>query len=269
MKLFFNSSMPRSGSELLQVLLHQNPDIYASPTSPLLEYQFGARSNYELSEVRSQPPEMMRKAFMSMCKGMSESYYESITDRPNVIDKNRGWLYYYNWVDKWYPQPKMVCMVRDIRDTLCSMERVFQDNRHRPIGPDNPAEMQNITFQQRCNYWLNSQPIGLALQRLYEATENQLPILYIRYEDLVENPQNELNRWYDFTELEIFQHNFENVEKLVQEDSSVFGPYGDHTIKPVVKPPEKTWRDILTVTLSEGIVNNNKWFYELFYPNII
>ena len=53
--LFFNSSMPQAGSELIQVLMHQNPDIYASPTSPLLEFLFGARSNMELPEVKSQP----------------------------------------------------------------------------------------------------------------------------------------------------------------------------------------------------------------------
>lgn len=56
-RLFFNSSMPRSGSELLQVILHQNPLIYASSTSPLLEYQFGARNNYNLPEVMSQEPD--------------------------------------------------------------------------------------------------------------------------------------------------------------------------------------------------------------------
>jgi hypothetical protein len=57
-KMFFNSSMPRSGSELLQVILHQNPLIYASSTSPLLEYQFGARVNYNLPEVTSQNAEL-------------------------------------------------------------------------------------------------------------------------------------------------------------------------------------------------------------------
>jgi len=36
-KLFFQSSLPRSGSTMIQNLLSQNPDIYATPTSGCLE----------------------------------------------------------------------------------------------------------------------------------------------------------------------------------------------------------------------------------------
>ena len=59
-QFIFNSSMPRSGSELLQCILHQNDNIYASSTSPVLEYWFGARGNQNLPEVRSQPQELMK-----------------------------------------------------------------------------------------------------------------------------------------------------------------------------------------------------------------
>ena len=38
MKIFFNSSMPRSGSTLLQNILGNNPDIYSTPTSPVFEF---------------------------------------------------------------------------------------------------------------------------------------------------------------------------------------------------------------------------------------
>ena len=144
--------MPRSGSELLQVILHQNPQIYASPTSPLLEYQFAARANYDLPEVKAQASELMQTAFLRMCKGMADSYYSAITDRPIVIDKNRGWAHYYEWVEQWNPDPKIICMVRDIRSIISSMEKVYRKNRHRPIGPDNPTQLQNMTVDQRVNY---------------------------------------------------------------------------------------------------------------------
>ena len=41
--IFFQSSMPRSGSTLLQNVLAQNPEIYATPTSGVLELVFSAR----------------------------------------------------------------------------------------------------------------------------------------------------------------------------------------------------------------------------------
>ena len=61
-KLFFQSSLPRSGSTLLQNLLAQNPDIYATPTSGVLELIFGARANYTTSpEFIAQDAELMKK----------------------------------------------------------------------------------------------------------------------------------------------------------------------------------------------------------------
>ena len=45
-KIFFQSSLPRSGSTLLQNILAQNPDFYATPTSGVLELLYAARANY-------------------------------------------------------------------------------------------------------------------------------------------------------------------------------------------------------------------------------
>jgi hypothetical protein len=36
-KVFYNSSMPRAGSTLIQNILGQNPDLYTTPTSGLFE----------------------------------------------------------------------------------------------------------------------------------------------------------------------------------------------------------------------------------------
>ena len=70
-----NSSLPRSGSELLQCLLMQNPEIYASVTSPLLEYWYGAYGNYDIAEVKSQPKELMKNAFTNFCRSGTFGYY--------------------------------------------------------------------------------------------------------------------------------------------------------------------------------------------------
>jgi len=75
-KLFFQSSMPRSGSTLLQNILAQNPDIYATPTSGVLELVYGARANYTSSlEFKAQDSQLMKKGF-----------YEGITVKKYVVD---------------------------------------------------------------------------------------------------------------------------------------------------------------------------------------
>lgn len=266
-KLVFNASMPRAGSELLQCLLHQNPRIYGSPTSPLLEYQFGARQNYNLPEVKSQDPELMLNAFIKMCAGMAESYYGAITDRPVVIDKNRGWSHYYEWVNQWNPNPKMICVVRDLRAIFASMERIYRANRHSPESIDNPAKLQNMTLAQRIGFWSDSFPVGLAILRTKDLFDRGLAknILFIRYEDLCSNPQKELNRVYDFIEEPHFTHDFESITKEVREDDSFFGMFGRHSIHPALKPHQpNSWEDVIPRELANEIRKSFFWYFDAF-----
>ena len=68
-KIFFQSSLPRSGSTLLQNILAQRDDMYATPTSGVLELLYGARANYTDSpEFKAQDTELMKKAFQSLKK---------------------------------------------------------------------------------------------------------------------------------------------------------------------------------------------------------
>ena len=63
-QIFFQSSLPRSGSTLLQNILGQNTDFYVTPTSGLLELVYAARNNYSTSpEFKAQDAELMKKGF--------------------------------------------------------------------------------------------------------------------------------------------------------------------------------------------------------------
>ena len=60
-KLFFQSSLPRAGSTLLQNIMGQNPDFYVTPTSGVLELVYAARSNYSDSpEFKAQDADTMK-----------------------------------------------------------------------------------------------------------------------------------------------------------------------------------------------------------------
>jgi len=91
-KLFFQSSLPRAGSTMLQNILAQNPDIYATPTSGVLELVFAARANYsESPEFKAQDAETMKKGYTAFCKEGMNAFYNAITDKKYVVDKSRGW----------------------------------------------------------------------------------------------------------------------------------------------------------------------------------
>ena len=77
-KIFYQSSLPRAGSTMLQNIMAQNPDIYATPTSGVLELIFAARSNYTNSpEFKAQDAELMKDGFLNFCKEGMYGFYKS------------------------------------------------------------------------------------------------------------------------------------------------------------------------------------------------
>jgi sulfotransferase len=115
-KIFFQSSLPRAGSTMLQNILALNPDIYATPTSGVLELIYGARENYSNSpEFIAQDKNLMRDGYLAFCKQGMDAFYNEITDKKYVIDKSRGWGVHYDMLETIRgEQPKVICMVRDL-----------------------------------------------------------------------------------------------------------------------------------------------------------
>ena len=109
MDIFFQSSMPRAGSTLLQNILGQNPDFYVTPTSGVLELVFGARMNYTNSpEFKAQDAELMKKGFLNFCNKGLNGFYEGVTDKKYVVDKSRGWGIHYDFLNSFLEEPKIV-----------------------------------------------------------------------------------------------------------------------------------------------------------------
>lgn len=266
-KLFFQSSLPRAGSTLLQNIMGQNPDFYVTPTSGVLELVYAARSNYSDSpEFKAQDADTMKKAFLSFCAGGVYNFFESITDKKYVIDKSRGWGVHYNFLNSFYPNPKIICMIRDPRAIMASMEKNFRKNQHQDSGLVNHAEMTGTTTEKRIDIWVGSQPVGLAMERLYQIVKEGIneKMLFIKFENLTQSPKKEIEKIYNFLELPQFEHDFNNVEQITQEDDQVYGIYGDHTIKSKVEPTKKDYNQVLGTQAANWVKNNYKWFYDTF-----
>ena len=115
-KIFFQSSLPRAGSTLLQNIMGQNPEFYVTPTSGVLELLFGARINYTNGqEFKAQEEELMKKGWLNFCKAGLSGFYDGVTDKPYVIDKSRGWGIHKPFLDTFMDNVKIVCMIRDPR----------------------------------------------------------------------------------------------------------------------------------------------------------
>tara|TARA_R110000772_G_scaffold17946_2_gene49842 strand:+ start:1497 stop:2312 length:816 start_codon:yes stop_codon:yes gene_type:complete len=266
-EIHFQSSLPRSGSTLLQNIIGQNPNFYVTPTSGVLELLYSAREQYSTSpEFQAQDDERMKNGFLAFCDMGMQGFYNAITDKPIILDKSRGWGIHYGFLSTFIKLPKIICMIRDPRSIYSSMEKKFRSNPEKSKGIVNWATGQGVNIEARIKEWSNSPPVGLAFGRLKEIIDRGYAdeILFVKFENLTSQPEIELARIYDYLEEDNFVHDFNNVEQITQEDDTVYGVYGDHKIKKVVKPLTDDYNQILGEVVSQNIYNSYRWFYEYF-----
>ena len=260
--------MPRAGSTLLQNILAQNPSFYVTPTSGLLELIFGARLNYtNTPDFKAQDDALMKKAFLAFSRAGMEAYFKAQTDKPYIIDKSRGWGVHFDLLSLIFDEePKIICMVRDLRQILASMEKKFRQNpdKNRPI--ENHNNLSGTTTLKRAVLHLQTPPVGLALDRLVEIHQRgwNKKILFIRYEDLAAQPKQTLQKVYAYLGVPEFQHNFNEVAQVTQEDDEAYGIPGLHQIRPKVEPLKNDYLDVLGKDTVRFVQANFAWYFSLF-----
>jgi sulfotransferase len=266
-KIFFQSSLPRVGSTVFQNLMNQDERFYASSTSGLLELIYAARHNYtESPEFKAQDAELMKKAFFGFCKEGIHGYYDAITDKPFIMDKSRGHFAHFGFLDSFYPNPKIICLVRSLPDIIASMEKMFRQNQHKSHSIVNHANMQGTSTPKRVDIWFNSPPIGLAVERLSEAIRQGVDkkMLFIKYESLCLHPEMEMKRVYEYLEIPHFQNDFSNIPQTTIEDDEVYGFAGLHTIRPSLEMKPSDAKSILGKDVYDWIMNQYKWYNDYF-----
>ena len=256
-QFYFMSGLPRSGSTLLTALLNQNPNIHASTNSPLLdtihyteEYLLKNSEQYKANPK----PECAHKVLSSI----PYNYYFN-TPENIIVDKSRGWVNQIEHIKDYITkEPKIICPVRDIHDIISSFLYLIQKSSTTSFIDKGLIERNiPITNDNRADYLMSSEgSIGLCYHALSEAYRkgNDKYLLLVDYDDLVKNPQQELNKLYDFLEIPKFTHNFDSVRTKEDEDDSVYQLENMHTVRDKV---EKIHRDN-TKFLSKYILNKYK-----------
>ena len=90
-------------------------------------------------------------------------------------------------------------------------------------------------------------------------------ILFIRYEDLMDNPQEEMTKIYEYLGIPHYEgHDFENISQLTHEDDRVHGIFGDHKLRPKFERKPDDYMEVLGYEISTNIKNHYKWFYDCF-----
>lgn len=267
-RIFYNSSLPRSGSTLLQNVMMQNPKIYSTPTSGVGELLLSSRTIYSSGDAfKAQDPDEMKEAFRGFCKGGIYGYFNALTDRSYVLEKSRGWLGNFGFLEFFdVENPKIIVMVRDLRSIFSSMEKNYRKNPHKDPLIVNGLELKNMTTPARVNHYSITPPIGPSLEWLFESIHQgyDKKIHFIKFEDFTINPEREIKKLYNYLDIPYYQHDFDNVEQLTQENDVIHGIFGDHKINNKISPVEEDYLDILGKPESDRIRDHYSWFYQRF-----
>lgn len=262
--IYFLSGLPRSGNTLLSSLLNQNPKIFSSPNSPLLDILSNIDKIAKINE--SAIVANFDSNIDYAMRGFSSGFYSHI-EQPIIFDRSKAWgskesmyMAYKYITDK----PKIIYTVRDIPSILGSFISLIGEDRNNfidiSISQNNIKAYGNQTQNDlRCDWLMNNQ-VGYCLSVLTEILQTNIPVCLIEYDDLVSSPQIQLNKIYDFLEIERFDHNFENITKKEQETLAVVGlPEKLHDVKPKIEKTPINLNYILNEKIQNKYSNLEFW----------
>lgn len=262
--IHFVSGLPFSCSTLLVNLLAQNPRVHGTQSSMLHEIGYIARQVFQTDEARCfKNPQDAATQFNDYVRGGCGHAFDGLTDRPVVVDKGRSWIGHLDQTFQIWPNAKVIVPVRDIRAVLASMERRRRENPGPMSGIEAKYKTAWPTIEGRCQAWLEEPPIGIAVKRLHDAANRFKDRLhFVHAEDLCDNPAETMKAVWSYLGEDFNAHDFNNVQQY-SEEHEMGWPYGEHTVRPNVKPMKPYWHDMLGRQLSEAIKQKFDWVNQL------
>ena len=222
-KVYFLSGLPRSGSTVLAAILSQHPDLYASSTSGLLDMLVGTLRAWadSLNTKAQKDQQAAEEEIQRVLKNICNTKYEEV-DKPVILDKARGWADDTNMrtmAKVLGHKPKIIATVRKVEDCAASFVRI--------------AKPKNLD-----KFLVEDELIG-HLKESYQTLEKGYSFapecfLIVDYDDLMNDPQKELNRIHEFLELSPFEYNLNDIDgtNLQEKDEEVWLVPGLHDVQP-------------------------------------
>jgi sulfotransferase len=218
------SGLPRSGSTLLSAILSQNPDIHAEGNSAVCQLMWDMQQSCNGSSQQQLMASNKYDTINDLITSIPNIYYKNVKS-PIIVDKCRSWTLpdnmnmLSNYIDE---NPKVIVLERPLIDIVKSFVSLRLKNNW--IG--NPEE-------GLLDEW--SEPIIRSYNGVKWAKENNNgEFLFIKYDDIVNDPKLTLEKIYEFCELEYFEHNFNHIVNKHPENDKIYEMIGQHDIRPTI-----------------------------------
>ena len=206
-KLFFLVAMPRSGNTLFTSIMNQNSNIACTPNSITLEIKKDLFLLKETDVFQNYPDHqsldnVLNSVYVNYYKDWPQKY---IIDRGPVMTKGNLQL-----MQKHFKKPfKCIVILRDLMDVLASYMKWYTENSD--AFPNKHAS----TDEEKLSMLMNNEG---AIAKDLEAIKNSFnyPEIchFIKYDDLVQNPEEEIKKVYSFFNIPYFKHRFFNLDQV-------------------------------------------------------
>jgi len=221
---------PRSGTTLLQSLLAAHPQIASFPESKFFHYlvpQYEPRRRFlglasrqlkprleEFFKEEISRPEMLQRLpriplmsqytrkFIKILQNLAEEQGKSI-----FLEKTPEHLYHIDYIEKIVPRVRFIHILRN--------------------GSDVVASMYEVTRKYPSWLWRGAWSLDYCIERWIQAVEISRSHLHkpnhilIRYEQLVEDPQTELEKLCEFIGIEFTQRMLQDYRVVAKQVSLV------------------------------------------------
>jgi sulfotransferase len=209
-KLFFLVALPRSGNTLFASIINQNPEIAATANSVTLEI---IKNLYLIKTTDTFQNFPDHKSLDNVLDSVYDNYYKQwsqqiIIDRgPVMLSGNPG---NFELMKKHFkPGFKCIILLRDLMEVFASYMQWYTEN------PDSFVNKLGSNDEEKLLALMDKEG-GIvkeikAIQNAYNYPEI---CHFVKYDDIVTNPEQEFRKIYKFLDEPYFNHRFDNLNQV-------------------------------------------------------
>jgi len=207
-KLFFLIAQPRSGNTLFASIMNQNPEIACTPNSITLEIM------KELHLLKTKDVFQNFPDHRSLDNVMNVVYDFYYKDWPQSIIIDRGPVMTqgnFALMQKHFKRPfKCIVLLRDVVDVLASYMKWYTEN---PDAFPNRHGLKND--DEKLGMIMNKNgAVAKELKGIQNSFNHKNLCYYLKYDDLVTDPQKYIKEVYSFLEEPYFNHRFIDLDQI-------------------------------------------------------
>ena len=207
-QLFFLMGMPRSGNTLFASIMNQNKDLVVTANSITLEIikdlfllkQTDIFQNYPDHKSLDNVSDCVYDVFY---KDWPQKY---IIDRGPIMTTGNFAL-----MQKHFKRPfKCIVLLRDLMDVLASYMKWYTEN---PDAFPNRFNLKNDD-EKLSNVMNKDGAVAKELKAIQNSFNYKDQCYYLKYDDLVNDPERCIKEVYKFLNISYYPHQFQNLQQI-------------------------------------------------------